>query len=141
MDIKILIPEKYFYYLENFKRSSYRKAFMQYCSEAGVFFSAMDGGQFSPQLAASELIANIDARLPKRFRRKLRFFDLKQLLFLYTVPAAISHGSEHSIAFVSALLAQWNERYPDDMLNSISFEKINGSFNDTIMGFQFGGSK
>ena len=141
MNARILIPEKYFYYLEKFGRSSYKSAFEQYYSETSAFFSALDAYPEACNKAAGELIELIESMLPKYFRRKLTFFDLKRLIFLYTVPAAIGHGSESSIAFVDALRIRWNERYPEDVLNAARFEEINGSFNNTIMGFQFGGNR
>jgi len=139
MGKNILIPEKYFYFLEKFTRSQYKDAFRQYCSETARFFSDLDSGAYSAEAAASGLIEHVEALLPKRFRRKIIFFDLKRLIFLYTVPAAIDHGSEQSIAFVDALQKTWNEKHPGDLLNAAKFEEINGSFNNTIMGFKFGG--
>lgn len=139
MDINILIPEKYFYFLEKFTRSQYKNAFRQYCSETARFFYDLDCGAFSSEAAASGLVEHVEALLPKRFRRKIIFFDLKRLIFLYTVPAAIDHGSEQSIAFIDALQKTWNIKYPGDPLNAAKFEEINGSFNNTIMGFKFGG--
>lgn len=140
MDISKLIPEKYFYYLEKFTRSTYEKAFLQYCSEADDFFSGLDAQPEKAEIYADKLLGHIESILPKRFRRKLIYFDLKRLIFLYTVPAAIRHGSDSAIAFVDALQNRWNEKYPDDTLNAARFEEINGSFNNTIMGFKFGGS-
>lgn len=139
MDINILIPEKYFYFLEKFTRSQYKDAFRQYCSETARFFSDLDNGTYSAEAAAFGLIEHVEALLPRRFRRKIIFFDLKRLIFLYTVPAAIDHGSEQSIGFVDAMQKTWNIKYPEDLLNAAKFDEINGSFNNTIMGFKFGG--
>jgi len=139
MDFSKLIPEKYFYFLEKFTRSTYKSAFEQYCTEAADFFSALDKGMYAADCSAAGLIEYVERLLPRRFRRKLIFFDIKRLIFLYTVPAAISHNSECSIDFVDALQTQWNGKFPDDVLNAARFEEINGSFNNTIMGFKFGG--
>jgi len=140
MEINKLIPEKYFYYLEKFTRSAYKAAFEQYCSETAGVFSALDAQPDMCENAAIKLIGHIESLLPKRFRRKLIYFDLKRLVFLYVVPAALEHGSEPCLDFVEALQSAWNEKYPNDVLNAAKFDEINGSFNNTIMGFQFGGS-
>jgi len=140
MDITRLIPEKYPYYLENFTRSNYSGVYKKYCSEAEYFFMELDAAPEACGNAAASLIEHITNLLPRRFGRKLKFFDLKQFLFLYIVPAAISHGSESSIEFVDAVQKCWNAKYPDDMLKAARFEEINGSFNDAFMGFQFRGS-
>lgn len=140
MEINKLIPEKYFYYLEKFTRSAYKAAFEQYCRETAGVFSAFDAQPEMCKNAAMQLIVHIESLLPKRFRRKLIYFDLKRLVFLYVVPAALEHGSEQCYNFVEALQSAWNEKYPNDVLNAAKFDEINGSFNNTIMGFQFGGS-
>lgn len=131
----ILLPEKYPGYLERFTKAEYGYSFRKYCGETESFFAQLELEPDTIPQAVKDFLAAAESSLPRLFGRKLAIYDISRFLFIYTVPAAQELGGEAGRRFADALIAEWNGRYPDAILNKAAFSEINSGFKTRIMGF------
>ncbi len=134
MDIRKLIPGDYSAYFAHFNRSDYAGYFRRYTEIAEAIFSALSS-EDEAEAAAKELAVHCGT-LPRRFFRKADMFDLKSLLALYTVPAALKFGTAAAKCFADTLVAEWGRLYPAYSFTAGSYgELMQGFENAGIMGF------
>lgn len=139
MDISGLIPKNYRYYVESFTRSKYPKAYEAYKSEMAGLFAVLGSYEGNMDELAEKLMDRADSFIKGFFGKKLALFDIKQLLFVYLLPAAYERGGKLSSDFIPAVQRAWERRREGDRLNFMTYSQLCGSFNKTIMGFEFGG--
>lgn len=138
MNFHALLPEKYHGYLERFTKSEYPASFDAYSRDINHIFEEMDGGFMDAERCAADFVEHIAGRIPKILRRNLVAYDVSRFLFLYTVPAALQYGSGVGQPFADALIEQWNQRFPKNLLKKANFSDLHSGFKTRIMGFDMG---
>lgn len=121
-------------WLDRFTRREYRKAFREYTAAhwEGCRMQ-LDAGREDPAALACQVIAELEEALRKvRFwNRGTERFDQKQMLIKYFCPMLLAHGEE---AFARALQEAWGKRWPKDSFGIASYEDLDKSFLNVIMG-------
>lgn len=136
MDIARLIPDNYPEYTKRFTKHSYPACFEEYRAMSEVIFNEIElSGQ--TESAAAQLLERAEGMLG-RWRRSMKIFDIRQFLFLYTMPAALDRSSELSQDFARQVQKLWNQRFPKEPLNLVGFRELFAGFRNKIFGFDIG---
>lgn len=136
MDTNLFIPDNYGWYLERFRPGLYREAFEEYCRVSARAFEALEKGEVSPEEASRQLMGHC-AGLIKWPGKKLKIYDLKCLLSLFTSPAAELRGSAEAADFARILNETWNNSYPKEPYKSGDYETLAAGFREKKMfGFK-----
>lgn len=142
MDIRQLVPVDFSDYFAHFNRSDYPLFFQRYATLAEPVLTALASPN-EAENAAVELVTYCGTLL-RPLRRKVILFDLKSLFTLYTVPAALEHGSECAETFALRLTAEWNRQYPASSFAVGTYGELMRGFEDAkLLGFdiKWGGRK
>lgn len=120
-------------WLDRFTRREYAKAFRGYVQIHGDACLSLIRSAADTMILAEETLDQLEAE-----RKKLRFwnrsgivFDQKQTLIKFFAPMLLQLGCEE---FADALKTAWNNRWPKDPYDHATFEQLNGSFVNVILG-------
>ena len=121
-------------WLDRFTRWDYRKGFRDYTAAFWEPCRAqLEAGRSDISALAEETVRELEESYRKaRFwnRSTLRFDD-KQVIIKYLCPMLLAQGQE---AFAKALQEAWSRRWPKDSFGIASYEDLDKSFVNVIMG-------
>ena len=120
-------------WLDRFTRREYAKAFRAYMEQYGKSCLALIQNTDDPVALAEQTLDELEAG-----RKKLRFwnrgatvFNEKQTVITYFAPMLLELGCED---FAELFRTAWIRRWPNDPYESGSFEQLNKSFVNVILG-------
>ena len=121
-------------WLDRFTRLDYRKAFRDYTD----FYWEPCHAQLDAAAEDLAALAEQTIRELEEGHRKARFwnrgtlrFDEKQTIIKYLCPMLLAHGEEN---FARELQEAWSRRWPKDGFGIASYEDLDKSFVNVIMG-------
>lgn len=121
-------------WLDRFTRWDYRKAFRDY---TGLYWEScrvqLDAGRDDLPALAEQVIGELEEghRKARFWNRGTLRFDEKQVIIKYLCPMLLAHGEE---GFAKALQEAWSSRWPKDPFGIASYEDLDKSFLNVIMG-------
>ena len=120
-------------WLDRFTRREYAKAFRAYLEQYGKSCLALIQNTDDPAALAEQTLDELEAG-----RKKLRFwnrgatvFNEKQTVITYFAPMLLELGCED---FAEMFRTAWIRRWPKDPYEYGSFEQLNKSFVNVILG-------
>ena len=120
-------------WLDHFTRREYAKAFRAYLAQYKEACLEQIQNAEDPAVLAEEILNELEAG-----RKKLRFwnrgetvFNEKQTVIKYFAPMLLELGCED---FAEMFRDSWNRRWPKDPYEHTTFEQLNKSFANVILG-------
>ena len=120
-------------WLDRFTRREYAKAFRAYVDAYGNDCHAQIETAADPAELAEALLDELaQGRKQERFwNRGAKVFDEKQVVIKYFTPMLLQQGDE---AFAEQFRQAWISRWPKDSYEHATFEQLNKSFVNVILG-------
>jgi len=122
------------HWLDRFTRREYQKAFAEYTAlyREGCL-AQLEAHRDAPDALAEQVLQELEGfRHQTRFwNRSAEVFDQKQMVIKYLSPMLLQLGED---AFAGALQRAWQRRWPKDPYEMASFDDLNRSFLNVIMG-------
>ncbi len=121
-------------WLERFTRWDYRKAFRDYTE---TFWASclvqLDAGREDLTALAEQVIRELEEghRKARFWNRSTLRFDEKQTIIKYFCPMLLAHGEDD---FAKTLQEAWSRRWPKEGFGIASYEDLDKSFLNVIMG-------
>lgn len=122
------------HWLDRFTRREYKKAFGEYTAlYRDGCLAQLEAYRDDPETLAEQLLQELeDFRRGSRFwNRSAEIFDQKQMVIKYLSPMLLQLGED---AFAGMLQQAWRRRWPKDPYEMASFDDLNRSFLNVIMG-------
>ena len=121
-------------WLDRFTRWDYRKAFADYTRANWEPCRAeLEENRTDPAALADSVLRELEEghRKARFWNRSTVRFDEKQTIIKYLCPMLLAHGEED---FAKALQEAWSGRWPKDGFGIASYEDLDKSFLNVIMG-------
>jgi len=121
-------------WLDRFTRWDYRKAFRDYTDAYWESCRAqLDAGRDDLSAVAEQVLQELEEghRKARFWNRSTLRFDEKQVIIKYLCPMLLAHGEDD---FAKNLQEAWSRRWPKDPFGIASYEDLDKSFVNVIMG-------
>ena len=117
--------------LPRFNAHDYPLSFARFEENAAPLFDKLQNPEEEARLLLDALTHRC-AELPRRAQKE-RLHQVKMVLVLYLVPAALRRGG-NAAAFAQELNRVWNARFPRNSFRLGSYEDIMRGFDATFLG-------
>ena len=120
-------------WLDRFTRREYAKAIREYVNAYGNDCHNQIETAADPAALAAAVLEELeqDRKRERFWNRGAKVFDEKQMVIKYFAPMLLQQGDE---AFAEQIRQAWSRRWPKDSYEHATFEQLNKSFVNVILG-------